>query len=92
VKEVFEHRIREGLPLRAERILGRVRQTRGGELYDSRFGIRGRGEGLYAEQIQTLFEQTVRRLKLGEACGGTEPNTFQRPVVRKGSAQLGLFS
>src|SRR5438445_4876638 len=45
VKQVFEEGIRKSLPLRADRILSRVREARGGKLYDSRWGIRGRGEG-----------------------------------------------
>src|SRR6185437_8744165 len=49
------------LPLTAERVLHRVRETRGGKLYDSRFGVRGRGEGTYAEAIHALFETAATR-------------------------------
>jgi DNA repair photolyase len=62
VKEVFEQRLRVALPLVADRVLHRIRETRGGQLYDSRFGARGRGEGNYAEMIRTLFETTAARL------------------------------
>ena len=48
VKAVFEERLRATLPLSADRVLHRIRETRGGELYDPRFGVRGRGEGTYA--------------------------------------------
>src|SRR3954451_4455921 len=41
VAQVFEERLREHLPLRADRVLARVREARGGKLYDSRFGVRG---------------------------------------------------
>src|SRR3989475_5072153 len=37
----FEQRLRESLPLRADRVLNRVRDARGGKLYDSRWGVRG---------------------------------------------------
>ena len=53
-----------GLPLRADRVLHRIRETRGGELYDPRFGVRGRGEGIYAEAIKSLFQSTAARLGL----------------------------
>src|SRR5262245_31567805 len=56
VKVVFEERLRAALPLAADRVLHRIRETRGGELYDPRFGVRGRGEGTYALAIRTLFE------------------------------------
>ncbi|HVZ72823.1 MAG TPA: PA0069 family radical SAM protein [Polyangia bacterium] len=62
VKDVFEQRLRASMPLSAERVLHRVRETRGGQLYDPRFGARGRGTGNYALAIQTLFDATARRL------------------------------
>jgi DNA repair photolyase len=62
VKQVFEERLRASLPLVADRVLHRIRETRGGQLYDPRFGTRGRGEGSYAEMIRTLFEATATRL------------------------------
>jgi DNA repair photolyase len=62
VKQVFEERLRAALPLTADRVLHRIRETRGGRLYDPRFGSRGRGEGTYAEMIRTLFETTAARL------------------------------
>src|SRR6185437_4212394 len=54
-------RLRAALPLTAERVLHRVRETRGGKLYDSRFGVRGRGEGTYADAIHALFETAATR-------------------------------
>ncbi len=65
VKEVFEERLRASLPLRAERVLRRVRETRGGKMYDARFGTRGTGEGPYAESIAQLFTHTANKLGLG---------------------------
>jgi len=55
--------VRVALPLAADKILHRVRETRGGDkLYDPRFHVRGRGEGVYAQTIAALFDTTVRRL------------------------------
>src|SRR3954469_4110900 len=61
VKAVFEERLRAALPLTADRVLHRVRETRGGQLYDSRFGVRGRGKGSYADAIHALFEAAATR-------------------------------
>jgi DNA repair photolyase len=88
VKQVFEARIREALPLRTEKILHRVRETRGGQLYDARFGVRGRGEGPYAEAIARTFEVTARRLGY-RTLARERPDTFRRPP--KVEAQLALF-
>jgi len=29
---------------------------RGGKLYEAKWGVRGRGEGFFADQIEALFE------------------------------------
>ena len=80
VATVFEERLRASLPLRADRVLGRVREARGGKLYDSRWGVRGRGEGRYAEAARALFESTARRVGLATGCmGGDDSTTFRRP-------------
>ena len=87
VKDVFEDRLRAALPLRADRVLRRIRETRGGKMNDSRFGVRGKGEGVYAEAIATLFTQTAQRLGLATHMDGDNaPSTFARP-----RGQLGLF-
>ncbi|HEX5060685.1 MAG TPA: PA0069 family radical SAM protein [Kofleriaceae bacterium] len=89
VKEVFEDRLRVSLPLVADKVMHRVRETRGGEkLYDSQFHTRGRGVGVYAETIKALFETTVKRLGLNERDWGDRPSRFQRP---NRSPQLSLF-
>jgi DNA repair photolyase len=82
VLPVFEERVTAALPLRAERILHRIRETRGGDkMYDARFGVRGRGEGEYAEMIGALFDQTCRRLGFDDidARDDGPTDTFRRP-------------
>jgi DNA repair photolyase len=90
VRQVFEERVRAALPLRAERILARVRETRGGKLYDSRWGTRQVGEGEYAEMITSFFTHTRRKLGYPDRdddAGADEPSTFRRPP----KGQLPLF-
>lgn len=89
VKEVFEARIRAALPLRAEKILHRVRETRNGKLYDARYGVRGRGEGQYAEAIGQVFEVTTKRLGFNRKDEWKRVDTFQRPARQL--PQLSLF-
>jgi DNA repair photolyase len=88
VKEVFEERLRASLPLRADRVMRRIRETRGGKLYDSRFGTRGKGEGAYASAIHSLFERTAQTLGLETRSVADDEvkNTFERPRT-----QLPLF-
>ena len=61
VKEIFTAWLEEHLPEARERILGRIRDMRGGALNDSRFGSRMRGEGAQAENIRRLFAVSVAR-------------------------------
>jgi DNA repair photolyase len=89
VKQVFEERLRTCLPLRADRVMRRIRETRGGKTYDARFEVRGKGEGVYADAIQGLFDQTAKALGLATHAAVTErenPPSFRRP-----RGQLALF-
>jgi DNA repair photolyase len=79
VKQVFEERVRQALPLRAEKILHKVREARGGKLYDSRPFVRQRGDGPYAENARNLFEATCRRLGLNAEEDAPIAATFRRP-------------
>lgn len=91
VATVFAERMRASFPLRAEKILHRIRDTRGGVLDDKRFGMRFRGMGLHAETIHALFERTMVRLGFPKEPWGTseQETTFRRPE-RPGS-QLKLL-
>lgn len=93
VKEVFETSLRQKLPLRAEKVLRRLREAHGGKLYESSFGTRGRGEGVYADTIRTLFDKLAKRHGLrhdemreldAHDEKGEPTTTFERPshVVR----------
>lgn len=61
IKDVFLDWLSREFPERAGRIESAVRGMRGGDLYDSRWGVRGRGEGPLAEQIGAQFEVFSRR-------------------------------
>lgn len=79
VQEVFLTRIREGFPDRAAKIEKRVREMRNGDLNDSRFFSRHRGDGTYVETVQQVFTSTRQRLGYG-AFPAPRPGTFKRPA------------
>jgi DNA repair photolyase len=95
VEPVFVERLREALPLTAEKVLTRVREMRGGKLNDPRFGSRMQGDGPYIQAVRLLFDQTARRLGLGtremDMTKEQErpPTPFRRPTDKGG--QLRLF-
>jgi len=67
VAPLFEHWLEEHFPDRKEKILGRIRNLRGnGRLNNSQWRTRMTGEGIFAEQIASLFEVGCRRAGIGE--------------------------
>jgi DNA repair photolyase len=67
VAPLFERWLDEHFPERKAKVLERLRHARGGErLYDSRWRKRQTGEGIFAEQIATMFDVSCRRAGLGE--------------------------
>ncbi len=63
VATIFEDWIRKTMPDRADRVLNRIRDCRGGELDDKRYGKRMSGEGNIAKIIQEQF-RIARQLYL----------------------------
>ena len=84
VAPYFEQRLRELLPTKADRVLARIREVRGGRLNNSEFGKRMTGEGEYWKMIQQVFRLHARRLGFNQQPHGREagprPNTFRRPT------------
>jgi DNA repair photolyase len=89
VKDIFAEWLERHFPDRRDKVLNRVRELRGGALYDARYEVRGRGEGLWADQLRTLFRVTRERLGLD---GRPELSTasFSRPAPPSGP-QMDLF-
>ncbi|WP_425235308.1 PA0069 family radical SAM protein [Ulvibacterium sp.] len=54
IGQIFTDWIKKTLPDRAEKVLHQIQECHNGTLNDSRFGIRGRGEGKIATQIHDL--------------------------------------
>jgi len=89
VRPVFEASLAEKLPLTAPKVLGRVRDVRGGRLNDPRFGHRMTGEGAYARSIERLFRTLNARYELDgrrDRARPLEPRTFRRPAGRSRAA------
>ena len=56
VAAIFEDWLRKTYPDRADKVLGKIRECHGGQLSDSRFGVRMSGEGKIAEVIKQQFK------------------------------------
>ncbi len=68
VAPYFEQRLREKLPTKADRVLNRIRDARGGKLNSSVFGERMRGKGQYWEAQEQLFNVFCKRLGFKVRC------------------------
>ncbi|WP_071326311.1 PA0069 family radical SAM protein [Janthinobacterium sp. 1_2014MBL_MicDiv] len=103
VSPLFQQWLEAHFPERAQRVMNRVREMRGGKDYDSAFGTRMQGEGVWADLIRQRFEKAVHRLGLhgrGGRFKQLDCTQFRRPLVvpplgakAKGSnaGQLDLF-
>ena len=86
VAGLFESWLEEHFPDRKDKVMNRVREMRGGKVYDSTFGSRMRGEGIFAEQIRATFETFQRRYGLDQPRPELSTAAFRRP-----GEQLSLF-
>jgi len=61
VKDLFREWLALHFPARAAHVMSLVNQLRGGRDYDSRFGTRMKGEGVYAELIARRFAVAAKK-------------------------------
>lgn len=87
-KDVFISRIKMLFPLRCEKIIGRLKQMREGNIYQAEFGKRHRGSGDYWENLEKLFRLTCQKTGLNENRPKGEPGGFKRPEIQQ---ELSLF-
>jgi DNA repair photolyase len=89
VSPLFQEWLQTHFPLRADRIMARVREMHGGQDYDAQWGRRMRGSGPYAQMIAARFRTATRRLGLDLEQPKLRCDLFH-PPPRKGD-QLALF-
>jgi DNA repair photolyase len=88
VKDLFREWLTLHAPLKAERVMNRVRELFGGKDYEARFGKRLRGVGTYAQLLRDRFRLAYRRLEFP----GLPPLRVDRFRPPPGDAgQLALF-
>jgi DNA repair photolyase len=86
VKDIFANWIKQTYPERADRVLNRIKEMRGGKLNDPRFGFRMSGEGIYAEQIKQLFKAAKKKAGFEKSSFKLSTEHFRVPgrAVQKG--------
>jgi len=85
VNPLFQEWLQAHFPDRAQRVMNRVRDMRGGKDYDSDFSKRMHGEGVWADLIRQRVSKTVERLGmsggLSSRFGRLDGSQFRRPLV-----------
>lgn len=66
IRDLFFEWLRQHYPLRAAHVISLLRQCRNGADYDSRFGHRMRGTGVFAELLAQRFKVCCKRLGLNQ--------------------------
>lgn len=88
VEPIFVEWLERTQPLKKERVLSRIRSTRGGELSDSQFGRRMRGDGEIAKQIQQTFQVFAAKHGLDAKSPPLDTSKFRRPLPKSGQMRL----
>jgi DNA repair photolyase len=88
VAPLFQQWLQTHYPNQSGRVLNRVRDTRGGELYRSDFSQRMTGTGEYAELLAKRFQLAIKKFGFGDPaeldCG-----QFRKPA--KDDRQMSLL-
>lgn len=87
IGEIFSDWIKKTMPDRADKVLNQIANCHGGQLNDSRFGTRMRGEGEIAKQINDLVK--LAKLKYFSHKTFPQLNTVLHQQFKDG--QLKLF-
>jgi len=76
------------VPEKAERVMARVREMRGGKDNDARFGTRMTGTGIWAQLIRQRFDKASARLGFKRSQIELDLTQFRRPASQQGQASL----
>lgn len=81
--DLFINWLEQHFPDKKEKVLNRIKEIRGGKLNNSEFGSRMRGEGIYADQLRSMFHLYAKKHGLNLPENQLELSTehFRRPGV-----------
>jgi DNA repair photolyase len=89
VSPLFEEWLQAHFPDRAQRVLNRIREMRGGRNYDAAFGTRMTGTGTWAKLIEQRFRRAAARHGFGDRWPALRTDLFAPP--RPPAPQMDLF-
>ena len=92
VKDLFREWLAEHYPDRAKHVMSLINQSRGGKDYESEFGTRMVGTGVFAQLLRKRFDVAKRKFGLDDAEHRHELRTdlFRPPVINQAQMTLGF--
>lgn len=97
VNPLFQEWLKAHFPERAERVMNRVRDMRGGKDYDASFGSRIHGEGLWADMIAQRFRKALTGIepRKDSRFHQLDASKFRKPLIipakKRDEGQLDFF-
>ncbi|WP_018986523.1 PA0069 family radical SAM protein [Methylophilus methylotrophus] len=94
LSDLFQEWLQQYFPLKAQHVMSIVRQSRGGKDYQSEFGQRMRGEGIFADLLAHRFKLSCLKLGISGERTGFCTDLFSVPAAWQATAnhpQLALF-
>jgi len=96
IADVFKDWLHKNFPDRAEKVWNQISDCHGGQVNDSRFGVRGKGEGKIAESIRSLFKMSVSKYMKGKDKFEYDTEAFSKQrreifLKEKSKGQTSLF-
>jgi len=88
VGPIFKDWLMKNFPDRADKVWHQICDAHGGNVNDSRFGVRMRGEGKMARSIKQLFEISIKQFMKTKSEFKFNLSSFN---YKAGEAQLSLF-
>lgn len=89
VSPLFRDWLAAHFPDRAQRVMNRVREMRGGRDYDSDFASRMKGEGAWAQLVRDRFSKATARMGFMRSAAPLRTDLFVPP--RQAMPQIELF-
>ncbi|AKR43683.1 PA0069 family radical SAM protein [Methylophilus sp. TWE2] len=94
LSDLFEQWLQQYFPLKASHVMSIVKQSRGGKAYQSGFGQRMRGEGIFADLLAHRFKLSCHKLGMSGERTGFCTDLLSVPAAWQATAnhpQLALF-
>lgn len=79
VADLFQEWLNAHYPLKAEHVMNRIRDSRGGKTYDAAFHQRQRGSGAYADLIGQRFRLITQKLQMNKPLPPLRSDLFRKP-------------